>query len=128
MTAYLDTNVLIRHFTGEPAAQARRARNLLESGEELVVTDVVVAECAYVLSSVYGLLRDQISVLMKTALGFPSITSPNADLLLRALDLYGSGHDFADAYLVACAEKDGAAVASCDRGIDRIGTVRRIGG
>jgi predicted nucleic acid-binding protein len=39
------------------------------------------------------------------------------------------GHrlDFADAYLVACAERTGVEeVASFDRAIDRVGTVRRV--
>jgi len=52
----------------------------------------------------------------------------DAALLLRALEVYEVERlDFADAYLVACAEASGVgAIASFDRSIDRAGTVLRI--
>ena len=48
--------------------------------------------------------------------------------LLRALEVYeGDRLDFAEAYLVAQAERSGVgAVASFDRAIDRVATVRRL--
>jgi predicted nucleic acid-binding protein len=52
----------------------------------------------------------------------------DAPLLLRALEVYEVDRlDFADAYLVASAETSGVGVvASFDRSIDRVETVRRI--
>jgi predicted nucleic acid-binding protein len=49
-------------------------------------------------------------------------------LLLRALEVYETDRlDFADAYLVAQAERSGVGVvASFDKAIDRVGTVRRL--
>jgi predicted nucleic acid-binding protein len=49
-------------------------------------------------------------------------------LLLRALEVYEvEGIDFAEAYLVASAEASGVeTIASFDRTIDRLTTVRRI--
>jgi predicted nucleic acid-binding protein len=49
-------------------------------------------------------------------------------LLLRALEFYEVERlDFADAYLVASAEASGVGtIASFDREIDRITTVRRV--
>lgn len=127
MAAYLDTNVLIRHFTGEPPALARRAGKLLTSGDELILTHVIVAECVYVLESFYEVSREQIVQLMRSTVAHESIVTPGAVAVLRTLDLYLLGHDFADSYLVALAEASGALVASFDRGIDRIGTVGRLG-
>src|SRR5262249_43166737 len=51
MTALLDTNVLIRHFTADPPAQARRATAYLKAAPagELTLLDLHVAECVYVL-------------------------------------------------------------------------------
>lgn len=50
------------------------------------------------------------------------------DVLLRAIEVYeGDRLDFAQAYLVACAESTGVGrIASFDRAIDRVRTVRRI--
>lgn len=49
-------------------------------------------------------------------------------LLLRALEVYETERiDFAEAYLVACAESTGVGkVASFDRSIDRVDTIERI--
>lgn len=126
MTTFLDTNVLIRHFTGDPPALARRAGELLEWADDLVLTDVIAAECVYVLESFYEAPRPQIALLMRSTIAHRSITAPNASVILRALALYEAGHDFADSYLVACAEGESAKIASLDRGIDRIGAVERV--
>jgi predicted nucleic acid-binding protein len=49
-------------------------------------------------------------------------------MLLRALEVYETERlDFAEAYLVAQAERSGVGVvASFDKAIDRVGTVRRL--
>jgi hypothetical protein len=51
------------------------------------------------------------------------------DLLLRAIEIYELDRlDFAEAYVVACAERSGVgAVASFDGSIDRVRSVERIG-
>ena len=57
-----------------------------------------------------------------------SVVTVDPSLLLRALEVYESGRlDFAEAYLVACAESTGVnRVASFDKAIDRVGTVERV--
>lgn len=57
LTGFVDTNVLIRHLTGDPPAEARRATEILAASERLLLSDVIVAECVYVLDSVYGVER-----------------------------------------------------------------------
>lgn len=49
-------------------------------------------------------------------------------MLQRAVEVYDVERlDFADAYLVASAERTGVgAIASFDRSIDRVSTVRRV--
>jgi predicted nucleic acid-binding protein len=49
-------------------------------------------------------------------------------VLLRAVEVYeGDRLDFAEAYLVACAESTGIdRIASFDRTVDRVKTVQRI--
>jgi len=43
--------VLIRHLTGDPPAQARRATAALRRAQRLLVTDIVFAESIFVLES-----------------------------------------------------------------------------
>lgn len=127
MTTLLDTNVIIRHLTGDPPAMAWRATKFLASAPDLVLVDLVVAECVYVLESFYEVERARVAELMRAALAVPSI-SADTDFLLRALELYELDRlDFAEAYLVAAAELTGVeSIASFDKAIDRVSSVERI--
>lgn len=128
MSAFLDTNVLIRHLTGDPPAQARRATAFLERAEELLVPDLIVAEVVYVLESFYEVERQRVAELVRAVIGFPAIVVVDEPLLLRALEVYEVDRlDFAEAYLVASAEASGVeTIASFDRTIDRLATVQRL--
>lgn len=127
LTAFLDTNVVIRHLTGDPPAQATRATAALDSGETLLLSDVVFAECVFVLASVYGLPPSEVAGLMRSTLAQPGITTVNKSVLLRALAIYElDGLDFAEAHLAAQAEATGVGeILSFDRSIDRVASVRR---
>jgi predicted nucleic acid-binding protein len=128
LSAFLDTNVLIRHLTGDPPAQARRASAFLERAEELLVPDLIVAEVVYVLESFYEVERQRVVELIRAIIGFPVIVVVDEPLLLRALEVYEVDRlDFAEAYLVASAEATGVeTIASFDRELDRVATVQRI--
>ena len=66
---------------------------------------------------------------MRAVLAFPPMRVVDEALLLRALEVYEVDRlDFAEAYLVACAEVSGVnAVASFDRALRRVRTVRQPG-
>lgn len=128
MSAFLDTNVLIRHLTGDPPSQARRATAFLERADELLVPDVILAEVVYVLESFYEVGRQRVAELVRAIIAFPAIIVVDEPLLLRALEVYEVERiDFAEAYLVASAEASGVeTIASFDRTIDRVTTIRRV--
>jgi predicted nucleic acid-binding protein len=128
MTAFLDTNVLVRHLTGDPPDLADRATRYLAAADELLLPDLIVAELAYVLESFYEATRDQVAATLRSVLAFSAIRVVDDDLLLRAVEVYDIDRlDFADAYLVACAERSGIGeIVSFDRSIDRIATVTRV--
>jgi predicted nucleic-acid-binding protein len=127
LSAFLDTNILIRHLTGDPPGQARRATAFLKRAEELLVPDLIVAEIVYVLESFYEVERKRVAELVRAVIGFPAIVVVDRPLLLRALEVYEVDRlDFADAYLVASAEASSVqTIASFDRSIDRVGTIER---
>ncbi|OIN78145.1 PIN domain-containing protein [Mycobacterium malmoense] len=128
MTAIIDTNVLVRHLTGDPPEMAARATAYLETERELLLTDLIVAETVYVLESFYQAPRSQVAQAMRSLIAFDSMVCVDPALLLRAIEVYETDRiDFAEAYLVACAESTGISeIASYDRSIDRITTIRRI--
>ena len=127
MTGFVDTNVLIRHLTGDPPGQATRASRYLRDADELLLPDLILAEVAYVLESFYEAPRAQVATTLRAVLAFPAIRVVDLDLLQRAVEVYEVHRlDFADAYLVASAERTGVGIiASFDRTIDRVATVRR---
>lgn len=128
MSAFVDTNILVRHLTGDPPEMAARATAYLETERELLLTDLVVAETVYVLESFYETPRRRVAQAVRSLVGFDSILCVDPALLLRAIEVYENERiDFAEAYLVACAESTGVSkVASFDRSIDRINTIERI--
>ncbi len=127
MTAFVDTNVLIRHLTGDPPELAARATRYLAAADELLLPDLILAEVAYVLESFYETPRAQVATTLRAVLAYPAIRVLDADLLQRAVEVCEIHRlDFADAYLVASAERTGIGViASFDRSIDRVATIRR---
>ncbi len=128
MSAFVDTNVIVRHLTGDPAPLAERATRYFASAEVVYVADLIVAETVYVLESFYKAPRAQVAGAMRSLVAMPSVVTVDPSLLLRALEVYESDRlDFAEAYLVACAESTGVnRVASFDKAIDRVGTVERV--
>jgi predicted nucleic acid-binding protein len=127
LTAFIDTNVFVRHLTGDPVEQAAAATRYLAAADELILEDLIVAEVAYVLQSVYKTPRADIALSLRAILGFPAVRVADPELLQRTVEIYDiNGLDFAEAYLIASAERSGVGVvASFDRQIDRVGTVRR---
>jgi predicted nucleic acid-binding protein len=125
--AFVDTNVLIRHLTGDPPEQAARATAALASAEALLLTEVVVAECVFVLESFYGLDRPRVAEALRAAVAMESTRLADPAGVLRALEVYELyGVHFAEAHLIASSEVAGTAVLSLDRDIDRVPGGRRL--
>lgn len=125
---FVDTNVLIRHLTGDPPELAARATAFLASAVELLLADLILAETVYVLESFYESPREQVAQAARSLLALSSVVVVDPALLLRTIEVYESDRlDFAEAYLVACAESTGVGrIASLDRSIDRVSTVHRV--
>ena len=128
MSAFLDTNVVIRHLTGDPPEMAARASAYLRAERELLLTDLVAAETVYVLESFYEAPREEVAQVVRSLVAFDSVVCVDPALLLRAAEVYETDRvDFAEAYLVACAESTGVGkIASFDRSLDRVDTMERI--
>ncbi len=117
----------IRHLTGDPPELAARATAALAAGQRLLLTDLVLAECVYVLESFYEVERAKVAELMRSAISLPTIQTIDPSVLLRALEVYELDRvDFAEAYLVAQAEATGInEIISFDRSIEKIKTITR---
>ena len=128
MTAFVDTNVIIRHLTGDPPDLAARATAFLAEADELLLSDLIVAETVYVLESFYEVDRTEVTRLARSVIGFHAMRTLDPALLLRSLEVYENyGIDFAEAYVAASAEVAGIpAIVSFDRALDRVSPITRI--
>ena len=128
MSAFVDTNVLVRHLVGDPPDLAARATANLRLETGLLVADLIVAETIYVLESFYEIARPEIREAMRALIMMESVGVVDAPLLLRSLEIYERDRlDFAESYLVASAESTNVMqVISFDRSIYRVQSIKRI--
>ena len=105
---FCDTNVLIRLLADDPPGHAAAVQRALEASGDgrysVIVTDVVLAEIAYVLTGAYGRSRTDAAGLMRGILELPGVEVADPWLARETLELWSSRNmDFADAYLAATA-------------------------
>jgi len=129
---FIDTNILLRYFTGDDPRKAAACLALLqriEDGQETAITSsLVVFETAFSLYSSYHLTRERIRDLLAPVLGLRGLRVPDRQTFLDALDLYAHHSvSFADAFNTVYARAHGVGeIYSYDRDFDRIPGMRRL--
>jgi predicted nucleic acid-binding protein len=127
----VDTNVLVRFFTGDPPDLAAKARKLVARADEgqlvLLVLPRVLAETFYTLESFYEMERKLVASRLSAFLqsrGIEAIESARVLDALRRCEQRGT--HFADAYIAASAAELKHPIASFDRDFDKFNDVERI--
>lgn len=125
-TAWLDTNVVVRFLTKEPAPLARRAERLLAKAQAgdiaLRLTPIVVAEIVWVLTTIYGREPADIAVGLSALLRADGILADQHDTLLEALDVMREQRvAFPDAFIAVAARQANEAVCTFDGDFRRLG-------
>jgi predicted nucleic-acid-binding protein len=123
----LDTNVLVRYIMQDDAKQSAKASKLIESltqDEPGFLPLVAVVELGWVLSSSYGLKREQVAQAFDALLQTKEIVIERADQVRRALRTYSTtSADFAD-----CLIERAAANAGSDRTMTFDATAAKVAG
>jgi len=124
-TAWLDTNVILRFLTRDPAALAARAERLLAkagAGEiALRLTPIVVAEIAWALASRYGHAPKDIGAALSAIVRADGILADERDGVLEALDVMVERRvAFPDAYVAISARRAGEPVCTFDADFKRL--------
>ncbi len=128
---WVDTDVLLRHLTGEPPELARPANELLaraHAGEIILhLHSVTLAEAVWALHRSYGVARADIARTLGGVLQAGGIVSEEADVVLGALDDYATlTVDFPGAVLARRAAASAApACYTFDRHFERLGVTHR---
>jgi predicted nucleic acid-binding protein len=127
----VDTNILLRFLSGEPAFQATAAKNLFtkaSTGEAVLdISPVIVAETYYTLLSYYGVERKTAIEKLSSLLRQRGVRLREASQVFLAFELLRTTNvGFADAFLAAGASEEEVPVASFDRDLDKFKGVARI--
>ena len=113
----LDTNVVVRYLVKDDAGQSEQAFRLIAS-QSVYVTLTLLMETEWVLRKTYGYSREQISGALAHVAALEQVTLENPMSVRLALDLYGSGFDFADAVHLVLA-KSASGFATFDKALVR---------
>ena len=68
MSAFIDTNIVVRHLTGDPAEMAPRATAYLAEAAKRSLTDLIVAETVYVIESFQQTPREPVAAVINPRL------------------------------------------------------------
>lgn len=120
MSGFLDTSMIVRYLTGDPPELAKMAAEIIDWEEHIQVTDVVLVETAYVLTSVYGISRsvvvDHLLAFLQKKNVWPFAMDKGRVLQALLLCRPSGRVSFADAMVWAAARSAGSKVVySLDR-------------
>jgi len=130
--AWIDANVIVRHLTQDPPDQARQVLDLFRAAHDgivvLWVDPITIAECVWVLTSIYRLPRGDIARSLADIVAADGIEADDREMLIQALRLYAAHNvDFADALLAARTSHHRVTdIYSFDRDFDRLPNVVRL--
>ena len=129
----LDTSVVVRLLTGEPAAlaalAARRVAAAVERGAEVVVSDLVVAETYFALQHHYGLTKAQalgsLGEMFRTS---PLIPIDATQTVLAVRNLAAARPGFVDRLVHAGYAARSAEMWTFEKSASRLSSVEVLGG
>ena len=117
----LDTSALIRFFTQDDPIKGEQVKKLLESGEELVIPEVVFPEIQYVLRNLYKAKREKIIKAFQFLAAQKNVKLTSQTK--KAIDIFSTSNlDMADC-LIAVYSQDGQ-LASFDEKMLKLSGVK----
>jgi predicted nucleic acid-binding protein len=123
----VDANVIIRFLVRDDETLYQRSEmimtSILEGRQEAIITDIVIAECVYVLQRLYKVPRDEISKHLRAILSYPGVAKENHTVVAKAFNLYEHHNvSFVDAMCAALALERGGSLATFDTRLAKLVT------
>ena len=122
----VDSDVIIRYLTNDDPAKADRLEKYLSSGNQIILSEVTIAEVYWTMRSFYKFVKEE-TVLSIEALLVTRGVIANREIINTTLNLLKANNvSYIDAYTAAYALiKNKGAILSFDRGFDRIKGIKR---
>lgn len=111
----IDTNLLVRLFTNDDKAQAKYAEKLI-ANNMIFISKSVLLETEWVLRYTYELSPNVIYNAFENLLGLPRITVEDPACVIKMMQWYSQGFDFADAMHLASSSQETDQFATLDKG------------
>lgn len=125
----LDTNVLARYYVASPDApsqqQSQLARQLIESGKQLMVCKSVVLELEWMLRGYYKSPVADILTVLRHLLALPNVELEDRVAVTQATQALADGFDFADALQHASYRLCASVATFDDKGFARKATAQK---
>ena len=126
-TIALDTSVVVRFLTGEPAPLADKARLRMEhevaSGNVLMVQDLVVIEAYFALQQYYGVPKKQALAALRDLFAEPGIVPEPGGVaadVLKTVTAASSKPGFADRIIHARACRDASVLLTFEKSAHKL--------
>lgn len=126
MNYLLDTNILVRHLTGEPKEQARKAKTIIQAIEareiEVELSILVVNETLWIMENYYKVPREKFIPPLLEIFNLKNIQimETSKRILVKTLtEFQETSIDFTDLYLRNTADPARDTVISFDKHFDR---------
>ncbi|OGL44089.1 MAG: hypothetical protein A2161_16935 [Candidatus Schekmanbacteria bacterium RBG_13_48_7] len=129
---FIDTSIFIRYLTDDIPEKAEACERLFRKtvalNEELITTELIIAEIIWVLESYYEITKEDVREKVEKILNTPNLRCENKDLILRALAIYSEKNiDYVDAYnAVFMKDHDLDRIYSYDKHYDRVDGITRV--
>lgn len=104
----LDTNALVRMLIEDDQNQATKVQEIVSFAEkkslQIIILSEVLIETVWVLETVYGCAREEISQFLEILISTSTFTCPDSTVIRSAIQQYKKGGDFADLVIVGQAK------------------------
>ena len=125
----LDTNLIVRYLVQDHEKHAKAAGKLFEACDRgalvVVVLPAVLAECVFVLDSVYEHSRGNIAAALSTLISSPGVEISEPEIHLDALSRFRRTKvHFVDCLISATSAAEGTPVATFDQDFRKFTDVR----
>jgi predicted nucleic acid-binding protein len=129
VTAYVDTNILVRLLTNDIPEQVEAALRLIDDHGSVHITSSTMLETAYVLNTHYTRSRANIVASLTDLLKSHQFIVDEALVWRLALELFGSTTlALHDCYIAACALSEEATLLTFDEDLAKVMQRKQVEG
>jgi len=126
MIDLIDTNIIVRFLVGDKNKklflQSKAIIEKVESGgKKVLILDVVIMECLFVLIKFYRLPKEEVVKDLKKILALPSVVNNDKVIIIEALNIFLSKNlDFVDSLIYVKAKFNQHGILTLDKKLNRL--------